>query len=77
MVLARRRIAYSNWLRLPAGGIAVMNNVRLDTRSIRYWRSVNGRVDHEARNRYFAAISIGVAILAAAAIAACAIASGT
>ena len=75
MVLARRRIAYSNWLRLPAGGTAIMNNVRLDTRSIRYWRSVNGRVDHEARNRYAAAFAVGLAILVCAALAASAIAS--
>jgi len=52
-----------------------MSNVRLDTRSIRYWRSVNGRVDHEARNRYAAAFAVGLAILVCAALAASAIAS--
>jgi len=52
-----------------------MNNVRLDTRSIRYWRAVNGRVDHEARNRYAAAVAVGLAILLCAVLAASAIAS--
>jgi hypothetical protein len=75
MVLARRRIAYSNRLRLFAGGVAVMTNVRLDTRSIRYWRGVNGRVDHEERNRYAAAVAVGLAILLCAALTASAIAS--
>ena len=73
MVLARRRIAYSDRLRLFAGGVAVMNNVRLDTRSIRYWRAINGRVDHEERDRGLAAAAVGVAILVAAFLAACAI----
>jgi hypothetical protein len=50
-----------------------MNNVRLDTRAIRYWRAINGRVDHEERDRSLAAAAIGFAILVAAFLAACAI----
>ena len=52
-----------------------MSVVKLDHRSIRYWRRVNGRVDHEARNRYAAALAVGLAILVCAALAASAIAS--
>jgi hypothetical protein len=54
-----------------------VNIVKLDHRSIRYWRAVNGRVDHEARNRYAAAIAVGLGILVCAVLAASAIASAS
>lgn len=49
--------------------------VHLDYRTIAYWRAENGRVDHERRDRYAAAIAIGVGILICALLSCVAIAS--